>query len=229
MTPLTLNRRQSREVDRRAVDEFGMNGLVLMENAGRGVADLLCGLGIAGPVLVCCGKGNNGGDGFVVARHLDLRGYAVRILLWARPGELRGDAAANFEIATRAGLPIDVFAADHDAARLDRRLADAAWVVDALLGTGSQGAPRRPLDAAIRQLNDQGAAIVAVDLPSGLDADTGAAAEPTIRARHTCTFVAAKPGFLVPGADQFTGQVHVVDIGVPRRLVDSVARGEPRP
>src|SRR5579863_6004134 len=107
MTPAVLNREQTREVDRRAAAEYGMSTLVLMENAGRGVADTLCRLGVSGPVVICCGKGNNGGDGFVVARHLDLRGVRVRVLVWADAGELSGDAGANFGILQKSGVPIE--------------------------------------------------------------------------------------------------------------------------
>ncbi len=128
---------QSRLVDRLAAEEYGFSGLVLMENAGRGVADVLCRLGIAGPVVVCCGKGNNAGDGFVLARHLDLRGHKVRVLLWAGPEELTGDAAANYRILAKTDVPIDVFGAAHDAQRLAKLLEGAAWIVDALLGTGA--------------------------------------------------------------------------------------------
>ena len=149
----TLTREQSRLVDRLAVEEFGFSGLVLMENAGRGVADVLCRLGIGGPVAVCCGRGNNAGDGFVIARHLDLRGHAVRVLLWARPEELAGDAAANFRILTKTDVPIEVFGETLDEARLSQGLAGAVWIVDALLGTGSRGEPRPPLDAVIDRLN----------------------------------------------------------------------------
>jgi NAD(P)H-hydrate epimerase len=85
-----LNRQQVREVDRRAIAEYGMSGLVLMENAGRGVADKLCQCGVDGPVVICCGKGNNGGDGFVIARHFDLRRLSVKVLLFAEPAELTG-------------------------------------------------------------------------------------------------------------------------------------------
>ena len=109
MDPFVFTREQSRRVDQLAVEEFGFCGLVLMENAGRGVADVLCRLGIAGPVAICCGKGNNAGDGFVIARHLDLRGHAVRVLLWAEPEELTGDAAANYRILAKTDVPIEVF------------------------------------------------------------------------------------------------------------------------
>ena len=96
MPYVTLTRAQSRRIDQLAIDHYGLSGLVLMENAGRGVTDVLVSRGIAGPVAICCGKGNNAGDGFVIARHLDLRGFEPRVLLWAEPAELTGDAAALY-------------------------------------------------------------------------------------------------------------------------------------
>ncbi len=205
-----------------------MTGLVLMENAGRGTADVLCRLAETEPggrrqcVAVCCGKGNNAGDGFVVARHLDLRGYEVRVLVWAETAELTGDAGANFNILQHTGLPIEVFGNHQDPARLAQQLAGVDWIVDALLGTGARGEPRPPLDAVIDQLNAAAAKRLTVDLPSGLDCDTGEAARHTIRAGETCTFVARKRGFASLGAEQYTGRVHVLDIGAPRRLVEEV-------
>lgn len=218
MTPLCLSRQQVREVDRRAIGEYGMSGLVLMENAGRGCVDQLCALGIAGAVVVCAGKGNNAGDGFVIARHLDLRGYQARVLLFGRPEELQGDAAANYQILCRCDVPVRVLPTVDDTT-LQAELAEAAWIVDALLGTGSRGEPRPPLDRVIELLNAHPARKLAVDLPSGLDCDTGQPARHTFRADHTCTFVAAKPGFAVPAAAAYVGQVHILDIGVPRRLL----------
>ena len=218
MNVRTISREQARQIDRRAVEEYGLTGLVLMENAGRGVADRLGALGIAGRVGICCGPGNNGGDGFVVARHLDLRGCDVHVLLFADPAKLQGDAAVNFRVIHRSGLSI----ARPEAAEVARELAGASWIVDALLGTGTRGEPRPPLDEVIDQLNAHTARILAVDLPSGLDCDTGQPTRYAIRAAHTCTFVALKPGFLVPGAEQYTGVVHVVDIGAPRKLVDEI-------
>jgi NAD(P)H-hydrate epimerase len=222
--PLTLNRRQSRELDRRATAEYGMPSIVLMENAGRGLADKLFEFGIAGPIAICCGKGNNGGDGFVLARHLDLRGAACKVLLWADPADLAGDAAVNFAILQKAGAAIEVFGKTHDAKRLDLHLSNAARIVDCLLGTGATGDPRPPLDAVIAQLNAHRAPKLAVDVPSGLDCDTGQASRATIRAAQTCTFVAQKPGFLVPSAETYTGAVHVLDIGAPRKLVEECLR-----
>ena len=137
----------------------------------------------------------------------------VRVLVWADPAELTGDAGANFNILRQTGVPIEVFGNRHDAARLAEQLAGADWIVDALLGTGARGEPRPPLDAVIDQLNAAAAKRLAVDLPSGLDCDTGEAAQHTIRADETCTFVAMKRGFTTPGAEQYTGRVHVLDIG----------------
>lgn len=200
-----------------------MSGLVLMENAGRGTADVLCQLGIAGPVLVCCGKGNNAGDGFVIARHLDLRGYAVQVALWTNAEELTGDAAVNFQILRKTDVPILPVTSAQDLPLFDEQLAQAAWIVDALLGTGAQGEPRPPLDSAIDRMNGAtNAKRLAVDLPSGLDCDTGQPSSHTVRADHTCTFVAAKPGFFAPGADRYTGELHVLDIGIPRKLLEEV-------
>ncbi len=202
-----------------------MPGLVLMENAGRGVADRLCQLGIAGPVAICCGAGNNGGDGFVVARHLDLRGHRVSVLLFADPARLTADAAVNYRIIETGGLPIRRV----EPANLDKELAGAAWIVDALLGTGARGEPRHPFDEVIDRINLQKIPVLAVDLPSGLDCDTGEAGRHTIIAAHTCTFVAIKPGFLRPGAERYTGVVHVADIGAPRKLVDEILAAKATP
>ena len=223
MNRRTLDRRASRQVDRRAMEDYGMSGLVLMENAGRGTADVLCQLGIAGPVLVCCGKGNNAGDGFVIARHLDLRGYAVQVALWTNAEELTGDGAVNFQILRKTDVPILPVTSPDELRRFDQQLVDAAWIVDALLGTGAQGEPRPPLDSAIDRMNGAtNANRLAVDLPSGLDCDTGQPSSHTVRADHTCTFVAAKPGFFAPGADRYTGELHVLDIGIPRKLLEEV-------
>ena len=226
MSTLYLTRQQVREVDRRAIDHWGMSGLVLMENAGRGCADTLCEHGIGGPVVICCGRGNNGGDGFVLARHLDLRGYAVRVVLLAAADQVRGDAAANLAILRHCDVPItilDLAAQGEWQAPLDAQLDGAAWVVDAILGTGARGEPRPPIGDVIEFVNARPANRLAIDLPSGLDCDTGRPARNTFRADHTCTFVAAKSGFTAPEARPYLGQVHVLDIGVPRRLIVEAA------
>jgi NAD(P)H-hydrate epimerase len=223
---LVLSRDQCREVDRRAIEEYGMSGLVLMENAGRGCADVLCELGVTGPVVILCGRGNNGGDGFVIARHLEIRGKEVRVLLLADSSDLRGDARTNFEILRHTHVPIESLGDAADAhSWLDAHGSGAQWLVDALLGTGATGAPRPPYDAAIEWFDYQKARKLAVDVPSGLDCDTGEAAGAAVRADVTCTFVGTKPAYATPDAKEYTGEVRVLDIGAPRVLVESVARG----
>jgi NAD(P)H-hydrate epimerase len=215
-----------REVDRLAIEEFGVPGVVLMENAGAGMARILETAGVPGLVAIVCGKGNNGGDGFVVARHLDAAGYAVNLLLACEPGEVHGDAAVNLEVVTRSGLAIEFLAGKGQAA-WEQALAGASWIVDALLGTGAIGAPSGTVLTAIDAINAVcgrgGVRVAAVDLPSGLDCDTGVAAGACVRADLTVTFVAPKLGFATAGAPAFTGAVHVVGIGAPRAAL----RGKP--
>lgn len=208
-----LSRDQVREVDRRAIEDFGLPGVVLMENAGRGVVDVLLRLGVRGPVAICCGKGNNGGDGYVIARHLDNHGVAVVVHLFARPDDLTGDAAIHFRVLARSGLPI-VIHADSQSEAVEFN--GVEWIVDALFGTGLTGPIRPPLDNVVRRINASGARVLAVDIPSGLDCDTGQPTGDVVLAQHTVTFVAVKKGFSAPDAIPFLGTVHVVDIGLPR-------------
>jgi NAD(P)H-hydrate epimerase len=222
MNDLVLTREQAAGVDRLAVASYGMSSLVLMENAGRGCADILCREGVRGPVVICCGKGNNGGDGFVLARHLDLRGHAVRVLMWSPPDQLSEDAAVNHAILRQAGIPVTV--CDAAAGPPPDALAGAEWIVDALLGTGVRGDPRPPLDQVIRWMNEAPGRRLAVDIPSGLDCQTGQAGNPTLRAERTCTFVALKQGFLAPSAKPYLGRVDVLDIGTPRAVLEQVLR-----
>ncbi len=214
MYALALNRQQCREIDRRAIEEFGIPGVVLMENAGRGCVDVLERLGIDGRVDILCGKGNNAGDGFVIARHLCLRRHECRVLFLFSPVDLRSDAATNYAILQKTNVAI----IESQGPSRFGGPTGAAWLVDAMLGTGAQGDPRPPFDAAIDWMNAQSAKKLAVDVPSGLDCDTGQPAAHTIRADHTCTFAAMKVGFTQSAAKAFTGEIHICDIGVPPRL-----------
>jgi NAD(P)H-hydrate epimerase len=234
-----LTREQSRDLDRRATEDYGIPSVVLMENAGRGCVDVLERLGIEGPVAILCGKGNNAGDGFVIARHLEIRGHECRVILLCPPEELRGDAAVNFAILQKCGSTIIDLSQQRVGASLpsagtlhdllDHHAANAAWLIDAMLGTGAVGEPRPPFDAAIDWINRRPAKTqaLAVDVPSGLDCDTGQPAAHTVRADHTCTFAAMKTGFTQSAAKPYLGTVHVCDIGVPARLTDDIL-GVPR-
>ena len=218
----TLTCAQVRELDRRASEEYRLPGIVLMENAGRGVVEVMGALGIDGPVVICLGSGNNGGDGLVMARHLDILGCQVALFHWHDAAKWHGDAATNRDIVMASGIRLEAMsAATSDA--FQQAVDEAAWVVDAILGTGAGGNPRAPYDEVIRIANASQARRLAVDLPSGLDADSGVAGSPTFEADHTCTFVAAKPGLVARSAAAYVGELHVIDIGMPRQLLQSVA------
>lgn len=221
-TPLVLTRAQVRDVDRRAIEDYGMAGLVLMENAGRNAAQLLLDLGAVGPIVICCGKGNNAGDGFVVARHLENAGLNVHVLLALPSDSLSGDAAANFGILKRSGTPIVEPSAGGLLTLWTDELSQADWIVDALLGTGTQGILREPFVTAINAINTSGKRVFALDLPSGMDCDSGLPLGTCVRASHTATFVARKPGFDQAEAGSLTGTVHVIDIGVPSKLIQEI-------
>ena len=224
-----LSGQQSRNVDQLAIAEFGMSGLVLMENAGRGVADLLERLGLkhTSRIVICCGKGNNGGDGFVLARHLLIRNYLPTVLLFADSTELAGDALANYRILQSLNFPVSVLGDDAMSEQMITDIFDqfseTDWIVDALLGTGVKGKPRPPMDDVIHRLNQvrlrSKCRMLAVDLPSGWDADTGQANDPTIHATETATFFAMKNGFDSPAAKDYLGAVHVLDIGIPLPMI----------
>lgn len=218
----TLTRSQVRDVDRRAIEEYGLPGVVLMENAGRGAVDFLCRLGCSGPVVICAGKGNNGGDGFVIARHLAIRRIEARVVLCCEGNQLQGDAEINYRVLQRAGLAGIELGNDVTRERLAPLLSTADWIVDALLGTGTQGLVREPYVTVIDAINQANRRVFAVDLPSGMDCDTGRPCGTCVKATATATFVAKKPGFDAPGTDAWTGRVEVIDIGVPPRLLKEV-------
>lgn len=218
--PHYLSRAQVRELDERATLEFGMPSILLMENAGRNAAQLLVTNDCPKRVVICCGKGNNGGDGFVMARHLDCMGVEVCVLLFAPSSSLRNDAAINWEILRRAAIPNREIAWPADRAEVETLLMESEVLVDALFGTGLASALATPYDAVIEFINRSPARVFAVDVPSGLDCDTGETLGATVEAEVTATFVACKKGFTNPGSGRWLGSVHVLDIGAPRRLVE---------
>ena len=214
-----LTRSQVREIDRLSTEQFHIPGIVLMENASRGVADAageeLIGLTgkSVGSILILCGGGNNGGDGLAAARHLHNRGHVVRIGLTTDPGKYQGDAGINWRIVQAMRLP--TFEATPQAIREPR----VDLIVDAIFGTGLSRVPRDPFSAVVTAIEETKIAVLAVDLPSGLDCDSGEALGSAVRARRTVTFVAEKAGFANPGSRAYTGKVTVADIGCPRELI----------
>lgn len=203
-------------LDRRCISELAMPGLLLMENAGAGIARIareMLGPAPDGPVLIVCGPGNNGGDGYVVARHLANAGCRVDLWILAAEAQIRGDARTNLTIWQRMGgqtrfidgPPAPPAAKPH-------------LIIDALLGTGARTDFPPPWEALIEMLNSMEAPILAVDLPTGVDAETGAVRGAAIQASATATMARLKPGLLFSPGRECAGRVYIVDIGMPPEL-----------
>jgi len=197
-----------RAADSWAIQQMGVPSLDLMEAAGGAVAEAAREAAVDRPVRVVCGKGNNGGDGLVAARHLAETGYEVEaVLLWPA-GELSPDAAANLE-------RFDGAVRELGAGQIRGPLEGSGVVVDAIFGTGFSGAPREPADAAIEAINECGAPVVAADIPSGVDASTGEAEGVAVKADVTVSFHAAKLGHWIAPGKAHTGELRVAEIGIP--------------
>ena len=215
---------EMRRLDRRAIEELGIPGATLMENAGRGAADAIVkafpGLSRSRrPVTIVCGKGGNGGDGFVVARHLARRRIRVVVLLTTPPHDIVGDAATKLQRLRRSRLqPMLV----EDPAKIAGALANSAVIVDALLGTGFHGAAEGLVAEMIQAINASGRPVVALDIPSGLPADGDAPTGPVIRAALTVTFAGLKRALVMGPAADLAGTVVTAPIGVP---ADELRRG----
>jgi len=216
-------REEMREMDRRAIEDYGIPGMVLMENAGRATAEEVRKMLPApgdGTVVILCGKGNNGGDGLVVARHLHNHGVEVQTFVAFRMDdvtEAQGDAATNLRIVVNMKLPISELVSAADLPDLTQ----ADVIVDALLGTGLSGDVREPLRGIIEAINASGVPVVAVDIPSGLCANTGAMLGAAVRAKKTVTFACPKKGFQLADGPNCVGEVVVAEISIPRELVET--------
>jgi len=218
-----------RELDRKTINELGIPGAVLMENAGRGAARVLLkhahGLD-RGPVVLVCGAGNNGGDGFVIARYLAHSGVDVCVYLLSESSRLAGDALDNFKLLAPLQIPVyempdaDIFAT------LKTRMAHRHLWVDAILGTGLNSDVKGYFKSVIEFINSLNRPVFTVDIPSGLHTDTGQPCGIAIRADATATFAFPKIGHIqMPGAT-YTGDLHVIDIGIPPHIADGVIPGQ---
>ncbi len=208
-----LTAEEMAEADRAAIEDFGVDVVALMENAGAAtarVARLMLG-GSASGKKVCflVGKGNNGGDALVAARHLRNWGALPAVALGGRRSELRDVPAKQLEAASKMGVPVSEGETPLDGAEL---------LVDGLLGYGSRGDPREPVADVIRRANGSGVPILAVDVPSGLDSTTGEAGDPCIAAGATVTFGLPKEGFLNPRSRRFVGELYLADISLPKEV-----------
>jgi NAD(P)H-hydrate epimerase len=219
---VVMTRDEVRAFDAWAIDTLGMPGMVLMENAGRSCAELIEDKlkDVAGQkVCIFCGTGNNGGDGYVIARHLINRSIKVTVVVCGDRNKIKGDAKINLDILERMNQSIELLnPADCDIAeQVENFCAGAGIIVDSLFGTGLRGQLSDEFGSLIKSINACESPVLAVDIPSGLDCDTGEPLGEAIRAAWTVTFVAVKKGFLSANSTQYTGEIFVASIGISTR------------
>ena len=219
---VVMTRDEVRAIDAWAINTLGIPGVVLMENAGRSCAELIKDKlnGKANPkVCIFCGTGNNGGDGYVIARHLLNSGFAVTVIVCGDRGKIKGDAKINLDILERMGKPIESLdlAGGKIREQVDAFCSGADMLVDGLFGTGLSGQLRDEYIELIESMNACQCPITAVDIPSGLDCDSGESLGAAIRAAATVTFVALKKGFTSPAARAYTGEIFIASIGIATR------------
>src|SRR5712691_8776740 len=220
-----LNSAQMREADRRTIEEIGISSLVLMENAGRQVVAAMeamyTDIGDR-QVAVLCGRGNNGGDGLVVARTLLQRGVDVAVFLIGTVSDVRGDARINLEVLSRLGLTA-VEIADSQAWELHfSEVTDCTLIVDAIFGTGLNAPLSGLIETVVADVNASGIPVVAIDLPSGLSADSAEPIGDSIEAAMTVTLAAPKLPLVLPPAETRAGDIVIADIGIPADVLDSL-------
>lgn len=214
-------------IDTAAIDTLGIPRLLLMEHAGLAVAravTTLCPL-TATPIVVCCGSGFNGGDGLAAARHLHDWGYRLQLLIIGGVEHLRQEPATYATILQRLGLMLTACTTPEAVRRLESWFAQAALIIDALLGIGAHGDVREPAASVIAQMNRAGKPIVAADIPSGLDADTGRVQGIAVKATVTVTFGLPKRGCFLADGPSHVGSFVVDPISLPRTLLDTMAVG----
>ena len=220
-----LNTEQMREADRRTIDDIGIPSIVLMENAGRqAVAAMEAAYEdiATSRVAVMCGRGNNGGDGFVVARTLIQRGVDASVFLLGSVAEVRGDARTNLEILGRIGMTVVEITNAQEWELHFSELSEVDLIVDAILGTGFRGRLTGFLETVVADLNSLGVPIVAIDLPTGVSADTASLDGPAVEASMTVTLAAPKIPLVFPPADTHAGDLVIADIGIPLPLLDDI-------
>ena len=217
-----MTRDKVRAIDAWAINTLGIPGVVLMENAGRSCAELIEEKlqGTFEPkVCIFCGTGNNGGDGYVIARHLLNRDFLVTVVICGNRAKIKGDAEVNLNILEKMDQPIIWLNPANNVTidQISRYTAEADILVDGLLGTGLRGRVSDKYMQIIESMNASPCPILAVDIPSGLDCDSGQPLGAAIRAAWTVTFVAVKKGFTSTNATQYTGEIFVASIGVAPR------------
>ncbi len=236
MKTLTLSVEDVRECERRVIEEYGFPSFLLMENAGRGLSDQVMSTLSRFPrttqVVALCGGGNNGGDGFVAARHLSQKHPCVSVYLLSDPKELKGDALLNYQLLLKLNLPLYPFSAfsEHRKTLFQNT---PLIILDAILGTGFKGPLKPEIIHAVNQINElkkyhnAKVNVIAVDIPTGLNGNEGPSVSPTqtnpvMMADMTVTFGFLKKGLLDEHSKPFVGRIEVVDIGIPVQIMKSL-------
>ncbi len=214
-----MTRQEVRGFDAHAINILGVPGVVLMENAGKNCAEMILGRlkdPAGADVCIFCGTGNNGGDGYVIARHLVNAGVNARIVICGDSEKVKGDARINLDIARK--MNISECSLDLQGRDIARQVSDLAGqsdiIVDAVFGTGLKGKLTSQYIGLIERINSLSKEVIAVDIPSGLDCDTGQPLPSAIKATATVTFVAVKKGFTYAHSNAYTGQVYIASIGI---------------
>lgn len=214
-----ISKKQAQNIDKIAQDKFGITTLVLMENAGRSTAELASDmLGNAGRIAIFCGKGNNGGDGFAAARHLLSKGIDIDVYLAARYNDVKNDAKVNLNILLALGLSVDELVSTVSLREIN--FAGYSLIIDAIFGIGLSGKINGIAEDVIGYINNARASVLSVDIPSGLDADSGATPGICVEADKTITFVASKTGMLNTNSSSYCGEIVIRDIGFPAHALD---------
>ncbi len=218
----SVGRDEMRELDRKAIEEYGIPGIILMENAGRNVAEEVIRSvdGDNNRIAVICGKGNNGGDGFVIARHLYNSGYDVILFLMAKVDDILsdGDAGLNLRIIKNMNFTINEVLGNADIESMINNISGCSLIVDAIFGTGLKGELREPARSIIKRINNLNIPVIAVDIPSGLDCNEGKALGACLKAKKTVTFALPKKGFFAGNGPEYVGELLTTDISIPKDL-----------
>lgn len=210
---------EMRRLDRAAIEEFHIPAILLMENAGRSVADLIARDHKPCRAAIFIGKGNNGGDGLVTARHLSNRGFEVLILMLEDPAKLKPDPLANYQAVEKMHLPVRRIGEGFPGGKLVRIASGADLIVDAIFGIGLKSDLRGIFDTAVRAINEAARFVVSIDIPSGLDADSGEIHGVAVKANVTAALALSKTGLVTGKGPACAGKIEIVDIGIPRNLL----------
>ena len=221
-----VTRAEVKELDLKAIEEYGILGVVLMENAGRSVAEEAMKMLPARDtrrVAIFCGKGNNGGDGFVAARNLHNNGVEVKIYLLCKVEDVASspDAYTHFKVVQKMGLPIKEVLTEPEVKEISPQIKGFDLLIDSLLGTGLTGEVREPYKTLVKVINVAGIPILSVDIPSGLDCDEGRPLGVAVKATKTVTFILPKVGFFKNEGPNYVGELIVDDIGIPKKVLET--------